>query len=427
MIALPVAASVMETQPIAAGIFACSLLLAGNLNAFSVGPVTIFLLLLGLRWWMRFVKQCGERGQQDLRARLLFALGLVASFALIIATHLALLDDLLALSLVGVLVIALWWLNLQRVQTDTRDEQLMRSFKAGFLILLVVLLCALAPSYSVLFNTLIYALPLFFLSGLVAFSFRRLGSIKEEYLQRPSQADPTRSWSLLLLSLCIILVSAMLALEFPILQFLLLISSPLLNPLRAFFAGLAHIPVTESPPVRLKGPIPRIPPQHSILPSHVSVWVVIIGFLLIFGICAAVIIIVLRAWYAGYRVKGDELHEAVSVRTVLRERRRKRQRGREATLDPASARAHYRAFLQAMARRGHELARRPEETPVEYQTRLLATAANAREQPARDAPPALLEELTSAYVLERYGGKQPRPGSYSAARNWLAALVRHFG
>lgn len=434
LLAVPLAASVMETQPIIAAIFACSLLLTGNLNAFTVGPVAIFLLLLGLRWWMRFAKQFGERDQHDRRARLLFALGLVASFVMIIATHLALLANLLALSLAGLLVIALWGFSLSQVQTDTRDEQLMRSFKAGFLILLIVLLCALDPSYSMLFNTLIYALPLFFLSGLVAFSFNRLSSIKEEYLQRPSQADPTRAWSLLLLSLSIMLVSVMFALEFPILQFFSLIFSPLRNPLMAFFDWLAQLfNFIPEPPVRSRKPIPRIPPGHVIAPTHISIWVAIIGFLLIFAICAAVIIIVLRAWYAGYQDKRDELHEAVSVRTVLRERRRKRQHDRGTaleSLDPASARAHYRAFLQAMTRRGHELARRPDETPLEYQTRLLTTARTVREKPARAAmpgSPALLEELTSAYVLERYGGKQPQSGSYSAARNWLAALVRHFG
>jgi hypothetical protein len=139
-----------------------------------------------------------------------------------------------------------------------------------------------------------------------------------------------------------------------------------------------------------------------------------------------VIIIVLRVWYTSYRIKDDELHEAISARTVLRERRRKRQRDRVAALDPASARAHYRAFLQAMARRGRDRTRQPDETPLEYQARLLTAAEAGREKPARDTPPALLEDLTGAYVLERYGGKQSRPSKYSVARNWLSALVRHF-
>lgn len=428
LLAVPIAASAMEAQPIAAAIFVCSLVLTGGLNAFPFGPGTIFLLILGLRWWMRFAKWFGERGQQGPRVRLLFAFGLAASFALIIATHLALLDNLPALSLTGILVIALWWLNLQRLRTGRQDEQLLRSFKAGLLILLVVLLCALDPVYSILLNTLIYALPIFFLSSLVAFSFNRLSSIKEEYLRHPMQADPTRPWSLLLLSLSIMLVSILFALEFPILQFFSLIFSPLRNPLMAFFGWLAALfNVIPEPPVRSRKPIPRIPPGHVIAPTHVGIWVAVIGFLLIFAICVAVIIIVLRAWYAGYRNRRDELHKAVSVRAVLRERRRKRQRAREAALDPASARAHYRAFLRAMTQRGQHLARQPDETPLEYQTRLIASSETAPEQSARDTPPALLEGLTSAYVLERYGGKRSRPGRYSAARNWLAELVRHFG
>lgn len=69
-----------------------------------------------------------------------------------------------------------------------------------------------------------------------------------------------------------------------------------------------------------------------------------------------------------------------------------------------SARARYRAFLQTMAERGQDMGRRPNETPDEYQQRLLLLM---KQTPIEDIPlaPTAIEELTHAYVWERYGGK----------------------
>jgi len=99
-------------------------------------------------------------------------------------------------------------------------------------------------------------------------------------------------------------------------------------------------------------------------------------------------------------------------------------------LDPTSARAHYREMLQTVAKERDDLARTPAETPVEYEARLLAHLGNAAAD-VQDLPtgnrlppdPAILDELTRAYVSERYGGKLTLQRQRAHLQTWVPHLV----
>ena len=99
-------------------------------------------------------------------------------------------------------------------------------------------------------------------------------------------------------------------------------------------------------------------------------------------------------------------------------------------LDPTSARARYREMLQALAAEKDDPARMPAETPAEYEARLLVhlenAAPNAQELPPDDRlppDPAILDELTRAYVSERYGGKLTRERQRAHLQAWVPHLV----
>jgi hypothetical protein len=97
-------------------------------------------------------------------------------------------------------------------------------------------------------------------------------------------------------------------------------------------------------------------------------------------------------------------------------------------LDPTSARARYRELLQALAWKREELARRPNETPAEYEARLLALLKMAPPLEAQGdstpPDPAILDELTCAYMQERYAGKHPHLQHDAYVPAWIPRFVR---
>ena len=130
-----------------------------------------------------------------------------------------------------------------------------------------------------------------------------------------------------------------------------------------------------------------------------------------------------------------EIRESLSRESILKTRR-KEQRQRQKTgdlaarepLDPTSARARYRELLQELALNGEKLTRRADETPSEYEKRLLALLKKASSVEAQGdgmpTDPAMLDELTSAYLQERYGEKHPRLLHDSYAPAWIPRFVR---
>jgi len=141
----------------------------------------------------------------------------------------------------------------------------------------------------------------------------------------------------------------------------------------------------------------------------------------------------IREWNTAYKIDEDEVRERLSVRSILRQQRRQKHRKNALLLEPLtpnSARAHYRKFLQIMARRGDDLGRRADETPTEYQSRLLTLVENTSHDEAQrentPAASAILDELTRAYILERYGGKQIDRRQQTYLHRWVPRLMKRF-
>lgn len=109
-----------------------------------------------------------------------------------------------------------------------------------------------------------------------------------------------------------------------------------------------------------------------------------IGRWVFLALVLLVTILIVRASLRRWLVRGSdegiaEEREALDGRSLLGqhwrdwwERRRKRANRTMALepLDPTSARARYRKMLQAVAAAKEDLARRPAETPAEYEARL---------------------------------------------------------
>jgi len=132
------------------------------------------------------------------------------------------------------------------------------------------------------------------------------------------------------------------------------------------------------------------------------------------------------------------VREGLDARSLLGERwhewwnRRRRRTEQEEMLeplDPTSARARYRELLHTVAAAKEQLARMPAETPTEYEQRLLVyleanpvTSQNASHV-AGETDSQLLRELTHAYILERYGGRQSDEYRRTQMPVWVARLV----
>lgn len=77
-------------------------------------------------------------------------------------------------------------------------------------------------------------------------------------------------------------------------------------------------------------------------------------------------------------------------------------------------------------RGGDEGRRRANETPLEYQSRLLTTLETTKQTyPARTPDDArILDELTQAYLLERYGEKRVEQEKLSYLGRWVPVLIK---
>ena len=442
-IIIPLASSVMVAQPITLVLMLGSLLLTGHDNAVPLGAMDIVLLLLGLHWWAIGISQVTRHDLSEKMSGLFLFLGLCIAGTLILGTHPALLTNGGGLIVTAALFIWCWVRGTRRAQEGSRSEDISTtSFKVSFVVLLVMLLLAATNFASLqhyLLGSLASALPMFFLSSLVVLSCTHLSLVHVGAGRRQTgsaQADSTSWWSMLIMLLWLAIVGTMMALDAFVFPPLLAALQPLSEPVEALMAQaldwlaslLQQQPVIPGkkkflPPPR-RTPIP-VPYQNQYL-------VIILG-ILVTTLFLVLIAVVLREWYL-YRHNTEEesMWERVSWRSLLKFRPRKKREARVAfqlePLDATSARAHYRSFLLAMAHREDHQAWRPEETPAEYQARLLSSVSNLLdvEEEKRDAPPvsALLEELTSAYTQERYGGKSIEPHRRASLRRWVPYLIR---
>jgi Domain of unknown function (DUF4129) len=450
--AIPLAASNMEAQPIAL----LTLMVAGTQATPPLGPGGVALVSLGLLWWAMIVEHIVRRPSWRRRAAWLHFLGWLVAFAVVVGPRLPSLDqgeNIFAALLGTVLVTWLWRRSMPRAQAGFAYGQLATSFKAGFGVLLgILLIVSVFPELRTLRDALDSSLPVFFLSRLVGLSLVRLGAIRtsRRALDGSQQADPTRAWLLALTLFSVALITIVIAIEsvfsFASFEVVLTALAPLWNALGtlvgwilygiifalsplfyllSFLIGLLTNRNAQTQP-QSTGPKPS-PVHQPWSPQSIPPEVLAIGRWVFLALALFLVLLVvgasLRRWLARSSDEGiEEVREGLDARSLLGERWRewwnRRRRRRTAVpplelLDSTSARARYRELLQALAASKDELARAPAETPAEYEARLLAylgkgappTPDRAHDDDALNDS-AILDELTHAYCRERYGGKQ---------------------
>src|SRR5258708_13923305 len=164
-----------------------------------------------------------------------------------------------------------------------------------------------------------------------------------------------------------------------------MVFSLLVMLLRAIWTCFLSLIPSQPPPPRhhpqsLPEGKPYEPPRlHSYLnPYSAILQLILVIVMVLLAIFVLVVLLLLLRESLRKRKSAsdeDEVRESLSIRSILRARRKKRQKRPKVALeplDPLSARARYRELLQAMSRHGSELERRPAPTPPDDQRRLLA-------------------------------------------------------
>ena len=198
--AIPIAASVMEAQPVALVIVLLAVMVIGTKAIPPIGAGGIALAALGLLWWAMIVERAIRRSAKGRRAAWLHSLGWLVAFGVIVGPHLPSLvkgEHIFAALLGTILVTWLWRRSIPRAQAGFEYGQFVTSFKVGFGVLLGILLIVIVlPELHTLREALGSSLPVFFLSGLVGLSLVRLGAIRNSRraLDGVPQADPTCAW-----------------------------------------------------------------------------------------------------------------------------------------------------------------------------------------------------------------------------------------
>jgi hypothetical protein len=447
----------MESQPIIIILAIFAPLFNSGGQTVPLGETTITLLLLGLLWWAMLGKYFVLSGVSERKVQIWQVGGLVLALAVVGAVGIGQIGNILAFFLVIVLVAWCWKRGLDWAQTGLDDEHIITAFRVGFCVLLIGLVVGillLNMASPLVLGVQAQAIPLFFMSGLIGLSFTRLGLVRRENARHsPTGTDQTRSWLTILSLVWVIVVVASLALETFSFQVLLAIMPFfwnvlgtivtwivyvlyfLLSPLLSWLFNGGKLP---PPTARPTGPVTKPqPPPHA---APISPEAVLIGQIVLSLIVLVVLVLVVRAIVRRWRVEheedeDEEEREALPVQEILKMRREERRKKKKEelaleALEPGSARARYRELLQTIAESNERLARRPNETPAEYETRLRAqlphrttTAMDTEQQPS-DA--AILDTLTQSYARERYGGVQTGTARRKYLSTWVPHLLKRF-
>src|SRR5260221_9669834 len=94
VLAVPVAASLMEAQPFVLGLLLGSLVFTGTSDTFPPVEGSLTLLVVSLYWWALLVRRVIEPRIGEQWATLLYLPGLVVPFAIIVGTHPAFVDNI---------------------------------------------------------------------------------------------------------------------------------------------------------------------------------------------------------------------------------------------------------------------------------------------------------------------------------------------
>ncbi len=390
-------------------------------------------------------------------------------------------------AVVGVLILLalLWWRGLLLGRGKIEFEQVSRSFKVGFAVLIVTFLFVgpVEPAArSALAVQLGLALPLLLFVGLAGLSLARLAEIRRaRRTQGNTQADPTRSWiiAMLVLSGGLVLLTLLIEQAFSYQTLLGVVSAlqpvwdavgivlywiilgisfvlywiihPLVQLVRAIFGGESQSQNSTTPPSPNQ---PKLPPNGNAggIPAE---WLTAGRWVLIaLGILVA-LVIVLRAFraFAAWR-QTDEVEEEreslgatrllrAQVRALLANLATRFQRkpaAREPGTDAGQGvRAIYRRVLRQATAQG--LGRRLPETPQEFAWRLGAALGRPQatgagpsgaagggtqvEPPHRSAlSDPDLDTLTTAYEQTRYGNREPPLPEVTILQERVERLLR---
>jgi hypothetical protein len=443
LLAIPLATAVMETQPIAILLLFISEFTTQEIQPWVLNAGIITLLVLGLQWWAMFVAFLVRHQRYERYGRILHLAGLVMAIVL-----LALSVDSSILIPAALFTLGFWWLGLVQSHAELRDERLILTFKIGFLVLVGTLVLAFgAPTPADILTPLALDLPLFFLSGLFALSFTRLSMIRKEQARLPGvmQTNTIRSWFLTLTLAWSAMMVCALALETFSFQFIQNLVQPLWNLLGllidwVLFLLFVLLSLFKFPSISALPPPSLSHPQYSAIaaqhaPAALSSSLVLIARLIFIVLALLLIFFIIRAILRTWRLahpqeSEEEIREGLSLRAFLQELRPQQtspplQENPLEQLDPVSARARYRSLLQTLAMQEKFLAHRSNETPLEYERRLLTRLPQLPDDALQEqlADTLQLKELTTAYMYERYAGKasQPAGGDFPT---WLRRIVR---
>ena len=412
--------------------------------------ISVSLVLLSLHWWMMWSHR-PDAPTDVSKTRLVVydVLAFCGAFALLLLTNPNLLNDIASWFVLFFLAGAAWARNYYRVRDDEDADQLILSLKVCFLVMLGMLAFALVQQYTVspnLNNTLITDLPIFFLSGMLALSFKRLSILKREQAQhiRVSRSLKTGSWIVAMTITWVAVIIGSLAFEalpptilasivnffLSVLGWILNLFAYLLNLLPFLHAGASHLPA-QPLPTSEKKPQTLLPNlmQHASNPNAQAflIHMLELGAGIVLVVLVIVVVILLNK--RGHRISihdENEIREKLDKQMIRRERRAERKPpSRLEPLDPASVRAQYRELLTVMATQ--KLPRSANETPAEYQARLL-TYIQSLPEPERPETPsdqAILAELTLAYTRERYGAKPLDREHQEYLRQQMPTLLQH--
>ncbi len=461
ILAIPMLASIMEAQPIFVVLVFFAPTFTGSVTGDPfLSELSIILLMLGLRWWAMGVR--ASRGMSEQNQRLLRVLGLLLAGGLVVGTPVLLVRSVLALILSSALVVWFWWRGMQQgIRLD--DERLLIAFRVGFIILLIVLIFAvfyLDSSYAPLFAALAQAIPIFFLSGLLGLSFTRIALVRHETTRYTSDnaTGATRNWLFVLTAFWLVVVLIVLALEafsfqavvavvstilygiFIVLEWLVTLLAYILLPVFYIFSLLfgsllglfqAKRPVSS----------PLMPPrsgnaggsQQQLSPEVLAAGRFVLLLLALIALYFIARAILRRLPKARKEDEVEEIREGLSLRSIVQHRRNERQEhalqhtSQLESLEPESARAYYRELLQTIADNNPTFARRPDETPNEYQARLLVFAQQALSETMREedmpSEQEILDVLTHNYSLERYAGQHLEKNQANYLRQWVPRLL----
>lgn len=456
----------METQPISLVLLLLASAFAGQNASPLLDPVSITLLLLGLQWWAMFVYYLvRQRGLSAEWVEVIHISGLCLAFALVLVTHLQLLQNIAALVVAAGLIVWFWRRGMKLARLERSDEYLITSFKIGFIVLLIVLVLTVlyfSPFYqygltfTALHEAVARGLIIYFLSGVLSLSLTRISFIRRENAYRApgnTVRDPTRLWLVILMLFWGVVTAAVLALETfsfaavtlvmtwfwnglgALVDWLLGLITPLLAFLLNLLAPLFPPMAIPSRPPPSHAPTGQHPPPPPQLPADIANLIRLLLLLAVLAVLVLIIRAILRRLRLHVDEESEEERESLSMQSVLRERLGERRKSRQKSegvvlehLAPDSVRARYRQLLQALAEQGAPLAHQPAETPTEYEARLLALLEKtaSMQEEGNDTPPdaALLEQLTHAYVQERYGEKHTRFGYNAYLPAWIARFVK---